>query len=71
VKDWWYNYWPGVVVLGFILVMCSVISLLDRIACQNKWQASGWETKWSLTTSCLISKDGKVWIPADAYRVVE
>jgi len=36
--------------------------------CHSQWNASGFQTDWGPIQGCLISKDGKIWIPAINYR---
>lgn len=38
--------------------------------CSSQWKRSGFETSYGPVQGCLISKDGKTWIPADNYREI-
>ena len=59
------------IVAGAILltgmVQCS--ALPDRISCDSRWSASGYETKFGIMSGCIVQVKGR-WIPEKAVRNV-
>lgn len=41
---------------------------VSSYSCHSKWRKSGFQTDYGLVQGCLISKDGKIWIPSENYR---
>lgn len=59
------------IALLFIVAIGGLIGLvawLDSTSCHNKWERSGFRVSWGLTSGCLISRDGILYIPEDNYR---
>lgn len=53
------------------LVACfAIVARLEAYSCNSKWSRSGFETDYGPVQGCLISKDGKTWIPDENYRDV-
>jgi hypothetical protein len=59
---------------GALIVVSALlfagINALAGNSCRQQWEHSGFQSEYSFMTGCMISKDGKVWIPADAYREI-
>jgi hypothetical protein len=77
------NWWKLMDVAGWLVgvAMAIAIFLLPIVGavfgasrwwehqCESRWQPAGFETKFSVSTGCLVRMEGdKVWIPASAYR---
>jgi hypothetical protein len=56
----------GVVALA--LLMAFICWPLGSYECRSKWERSGFLTDYGPVQGCLISKDGKTWMPAERYR---
>lgn len=57
-----------------ILIVIAIIGILASIPfvqstrCKAQWAESGFQSKWGWWSGCLISKDGKRFIPDERYR---
>lgn len=54
----------------FIAATCIGAYYYGAYSCQSKWQQSGFQTSYGVFQGCRISRDGKVWIPAENYREI-
>lgn len=55
-----------------ILVLCLIGWLIYAPwSCHSRWDRSGMHVKWGPVQGCLISKDARMWIPADNYRDID
>ena len=57
----------GLAVLGPLVALAL---WADSASCHSQWRKSGFQTSWGPIQGCLISKDGRTWIPADNYRAL-
>lgn len=61
-------------IIGISIVVLGPIFALafwaDSASCHSQWRQSGFKTSWGPIQGCLISKDGRAWIPAENYRAV-
>jgi hypothetical protein len=57
-----------IVMLGFCGGFVALGMWAESKSCHSKWAASGFQTQWSVMTGCLITRDGKTYIPEDNYR---
>lgn len=57
--------------IGVIAVLVCFVLWADSRGCHSKWAHSGFITSWGPIQGCLISKDGRVFIPEDNYRQFE
>jgi hypothetical protein len=60
------------IVLGvlFFAVIGGIAWGINSYSCTSKWRMSGFQTDYGVIQGCLISKDGKTWIPAENYREI-
>lgn len=55
------------IVIAIIAILMS-IPLFQSITCRAKWVDSGMQSKWGMWSGCLVSKDGRRFIPDQRYR---
>lgn len=58
----------GVILVGTCVVLGGVVS---RASCKAEWAQSKFVSSYSLMGGCLISEDGKTFMPEDAFKSVE
>lgn len=58
------------VVTSLLTVLVSLLMWSSSVSCHSQWARSGFQTEWGPVKGCLISKDGKTWIPAKNYREI-
>ena len=60
--------------VGLVILCASMLWAVNeysRKQCKARWENSGYDTRYSFIGGCLISADGKRWIPGDALREVK
>jgi hypothetical protein len=56
-------------VIAFIVV-AAAYWFFGSLGCSNRWEYSGLQSKYGITTGCMVSYKG-AWIPEDRYRVID
>ena len=52
----------------FFAVVGAGAWMFSAYQCGAKWERSGFRTDFGPIQGCLISRDGREWIPAENYR---
>jgi hypothetical protein len=60
-----------IVVLVAIFAVLGSIPLLLSAKCEAQWEDSGLQSRWGWLSGCLISNDGKRFIPDQRYREMQ
>lgn len=54
-----------------LAVLLGLAYWANSAECTNQWERSGFQSDYGFVQGCLISKDGKTWIPAANYREIQ
>lgn len=57
--------------LGLAIFLVIGYAVADDIQCHRQWNRSEFNVSWGPIQGCLISRDGKTYIPADNYRDIK
>ena len=58
------------VVLGLAFTfgcISAVYAGVSRPSCYATWRDSEFQARWSFWGGCQLSRDGRIWAPADVY----
>ncbi len=56
------------IVLFFVSLLFYGANYLAGVSCKSRWENSGFNSKYSLQTGCLVEVSKNKWIPEKNYR---
>jgi hypothetical protein len=60
--------------MPYIIILALIGALAcwyDSAACHNKWELSSLQSRWGITTQCLVEVKPGVWLPEAAVREID
>ena len=58
------------IIVGTVVFISGALHFVNRPNCKLMGDTMGYESYWSIRTSCMIKVDGKL-IPIGSYRVIK
>lgn len=57
------------VIILFTLYLLFGMFIFPSIQCYTEWKDSGMNSKYSITSGCMIQRKDNTWVPAKSFRV--